>query len=419
MFKQIIPKIRKGNPRRIRGASFLRRVRFLRRSLPLTLIILSIEFFDELNYGVESAVLPALRDDLGLSYAQVGLLLGLPLVTSTLVEPALLLLGDTALRKRLVVGGGLAVSLSLLLVGVSSSFPAVLLAFILGYPASGAFVTLSLATLMDANPGREPHWMARWTAAGSLGNVAGPLIVAGGFALALGWRWIFFVLAALVLALTLLIWLRPFPSGTAHAKPEGTSSGERPAGAGSLRSLWNMLRNRRLLRWIILLELSDLLLDIFAGYMPLYFTDVVGASPAQAGLLLTLLMLTGLASDLALIPLLERVPGRTLVRASAALSIFIYAAWLAVPWPAAKIALLVLVSLSTLGWYPVLQGEAYASAPGQSGAVSAVSSMAGILKGGLVWLIGFAASQVGLPAAMWLLLLGPVSLALFMPRSDK
>jgi FSR family fosmidomycin resistance protein-like MFS transporter len=179
-----------------------------------------------------------------------------------------------------------------------------------------------------------------------------------------------------------------------------------------------MVRNKRLLRWIVLLELSDLLLDVFTGFVPLYFTDVVGATPAQAGLLLTLLMLTGLASDLALIPLLERIPGRTLVRASAALSVFVYAAWLVVPWPAAKIALLILVSLTTLGWYPVLQGEAYASAPGQSGAVSAFSSIAGALKGGLIWLIGFAASQAGLPAAMWLLLLGPVSLALFVPREE-
>jgi hypothetical protein len=131
---------------------------------------------------------------------------------------------------------------------------------------------------------------------------------------------------------------------------------------------------------------------------------------------LTLLMLTGLVCDVALIPLLERVPGRTLVRTSAALSIFIFAAWLVVPWTAAKIVLLVLVRASTIGWYPVLQGEAYASAPGQSGTVSAIGSTASALEGGLIWLIGLVASQAGLPAAMWLLLLGPVSLALWVPR---
>jgi hypothetical protein len=34
----------------------------------------------------------------------------------------------------------------------------------------------------------------------------------------------------------------------------------------------------------------------------------------------------------------------------------------------------------------------------------------------LAWLVGWVAGQAGLPAAMWLLLFGPVSLALFIPR---
>ena len=136
-------------------------------------------------------MLPALRADLGLTYAQIGLLLGLPAVIGTLIEPLLMLLGDTGSRKRLVVGGGLAIALSLLLVASARSFPVVLLAFSMSYPASGAFVSLSQATLIDLNPGREPQGMARWSVAGSFGNLLGPLLVAGGFALALGWRWVY------------------------------------------------------------------------------------------------------------------------------------------------------------------------------------------------------------------------------------
>ena len=74
-------------------------------------------------------------------------------------------------------------------------------------------------------------------------------------------------------------------------------------------------------------------------------------------------MLASLASDLLLIPLLERVPGRTVVRLSATASIFIYAAWLLAPWPLVKMVLLVAVRFSTIGWYQVLQGEAYAACP--------------------------------------------------------
>jgi Na+/melibiose symporter-like transporter len=63
--------------------------------------------------------------------------------------------------------------------------------------------------------------------------------------------------------------------------------------------------------------LSDLLLDVFTGYITLYFTDVVGISLVQASMVLSLVMLSGLASNLLLIPLLERFSGRAIVRVSA------------------------------------------------------------------------------------------------------
>jgi predicted MFS family arabinose efflux permease len=158
------------------------------------------------------------------------------------------------------------------------------------------------------------------------------------------------------------------------------------------------------------------MLDVLTGYLALYFTDVSGFNKAQASLLLSVLMLAGLISNIVLVPLLERVPGRTVVRTSAALVIPLYATWLLVPWAWAKIGLIILIKLVTLGWYEVLQGEAYASAPGRSGTVMAIHSVVGVIGGGIAWLVGWVAAQAGLPAAMWLLLLGPVCLVLFVPR---
>ncbi len=389
----------------------------LKRSLrgvgTLTLIFLLIEFFDELHYGASGAALPSLRTDLALSYAQVGLLLGLPGILNTFIEPAVLLLGDTRLRKWLVVGGGLIIAAGLVVIAGAGSFPLVLLAVVVIYPASGAFVSLAQATLMDLNPGREPHMMARWSVAGSLGNLAGPLLLAGGFAIGLGWRWAYAFLAILALVLALTVLPIHFPSrqrSTDHPTPGAAG------GLSSLaRGLWEALRNRRLLRWMVLLEASDLLLDIFTGYIPLYFTDVVSLSPAQVSLLLSLLMLCGLLSDILLIPLLERFPGRAVVRLSAGVVAALYAAWLLAPWLWAKIALVIVIKLTTLGWYQVLKGEAYAAAPGRSGTVGAISSVAGALSSGAAWFVGWVAAQLGLPVAMWLLLLGPLSLSLFVP----
>lgn len=372
-----------------------------------------IEFFDELHYAVDGAVLPSLRADLSLSYAQIGLLLGLPHLAGTIIEPFLLILGDTSLRKGLIAGGGVMVMTALLLISRAGAFPVLLAGFMISFPASGAFVTLSQATLMDRNPGREAHMMARWTVAGSLGNLAGPLLVAAILSLEMSWRWIFAGLALLALILTGSLIRQKLPSHSTSHKKIGDASGN------LARAFWRLLRTRSLLRWILLLQLSDLLLDVYVGYVALYFTDITGATPAQASLLLSALMATGLIMDLALIPLLERLPGRWIVRISAAASIPVFTAWLLVPWLWAKILLAIMIRVSTLGWYQVLQGEAYASVPGNSGTVMAISSLAGLAGGVMTWFIGWFAGLAGLSTAMWLLLAGPISLVLFVPSPQK
>jgi FSR family fosmidomycin resistance protein-like MFS transporter len=124
-------------------------------------------------------------------------------------------------------------------------------------------------------------------------------------------------------------------------------------------------------------------------------------------------MVAGLLAGLLLIPMLERIPGKKVLRISAVLALGVYAAWLAAPWLWAKVVLLAALPFATASWYPVLQGEAYAAAPGRSGTVMAVTSLAGLLGGALIWLVGWVAEAAGLPAAMALLLLGPVSLVLF------
>src|SRR4030042_2565985 len=188
-------------PTKILSKKFIILTSILRGATSLTFLFMLIEFFDELNYGVGNAALPAIRTDLGMTYVQVGLLLGLPGIINTFIEPVLMLLGDTRYRKHIMLGGGLAIVLSLVAIASANSFSLVLVAMVIGFPASGAFVSLSQATLMDLNPGREPHMMARSTVSGSVANLIGPLILAAGLALGFGWRWAYFGMAILCLIL--------------------------------------------------------------------------------------------------------------------------------------------------------------------------------------------------------------------------
>lgn len=144
------------------------------------LVLLTIEFLDEFVFGAREAAWPWIRAELGLGYAQIGMLLSLPSISSSVIEPFLGILGDTGRRRALVLGGGLAFALSLSLTAASQGFTLLLLSFVLFYPASGAFVSLSQATLMDSDPTRHEGNMARWALAGSLGVVTGPLALSAG-----------------------------------------------------------------------------------------------------------------------------------------------------------------------------------------------------------------------------------------------
>ncbi len=386
------------------------------RVIPLFLTFLLVEFYDEWTYSIGGAALPSLRLDLKLTYAQVGLMLGLPQVFKSVLEPAMMVLGDTGLRKKLIAGGGIVVAASCTLIATARVYPALLLGVILNHLAFSAFGTLSQVALMDAIPGRETQSMARWSFAGSLGNLTGPLFLAAGFALALGWRWIFYVEAVIALFLAALVWLKPMRSGL-HPVPSirNGSTAARDLALG----LWQAARTPVLLRWIFLGETADLLMDIFISYLPLYLTDIAGFTPAQASLLLSAYLLAALISDAVQIPILERFNGRKVLRFSAAVVIGLYVTWLAAPWAAAKIGLLLMISFGKLGWYSILSGEAYKSYPARPGTVRAVGSAGNLLNGGLVWAVGWAASRAGLAAAMWILLLGPLSLLLFAPAARQ
>ena len=106
---------------------------------------------------------------------------------------------------------------------MSQHFTLLLLSFMLFYPASGAFVSLSQATLMDIEPARHEHNMARWTFAGSVGVVAGPLALSAIVALGMGWRALFVAFAGLTLVLVALAWRFRFDKANPEVGQRQTS----------------------------------------------------------------------------------------------------------------------------------------------------------------------------------------------------
>lgn len=380
----------------------------------LVLIILLIEFMDEFVFGAREAAWPLIRDELGLTYLQIGVLLSAPNVVSSLIEPIIGVLGDVWKRRVLILGGGVVFGVTCVLVASSMSFWTLLLAFSLMYPASGAFVSLAQASLMDYEPDRHQQNMARWTFAGSVGVVAGPIALGAAVWLGLGWRGLFVVFGLLFFALVGLA--ARYPLG--HRDPVSAPSAARPD-VGFWQGMWDALgalRRRDVLRWLILLDFSDLMLDVLLGYLALYFVDVVGGTAVQAGIAVAVWSGVGLVGDFLMIPLLERVKGLAYLRWSVLTTLVLFPAFLLLPSLIGKIVLVGLIGLANAGWYSILQGKLYSAMPGQSGAVMTVSGVFGLVGQGLPFLIGAMAQYYGLNVAMWLLLLGPVVLIIGLPR---
>src|SRR4030095_3436545 len=132
---------------------------------------------DEILFGAREAAWPLIRNDLGLTYVQIGLLTTIPALFATVIEPTIGILGDTWKRRTLIVGGGIVFGLMSVLMALSNNFALLMVVTIAMFPASGAFVALSQVALMDHAPDRHEHNMARWTLAGSLGQVVGPVLL--------------------------------------------------------------------------------------------------------------------------------------------------------------------------------------------------------------------------------------------------
>jgi FSR family fosmidomycin resistance protein-like MFS transporter len=185
---------------------------------------------------------------------------------------------------------------------------------------------------------------------------------------------------------------------------------------GGFKGALAALRRREVLRWLVLLEFSDMMLDVLYGYLALYFADVAGLPAEQAALAVLVWLGVGLLGDFLLIPLLERVDGLAYLRWSVIAELILFPFFLLASFVWLKLVLVGLMGLFNAGWYAILKGRLYSSMPGQSATVMAVDNVSGLVGSLIPFGIGVLAQQLGLGVAMWALMLGPLALLIGLPR---
>jgi FSR family fosmidomycin resistance protein-like MFS transporter len=409
------------------------RARLARPGTAALLAALAAELVDELLDGTKGATLPLIRHDLALNYVQVGLLTAIPLIAGSLLElPMGVLSGSGLRRRRVILVGGLVFIAAIVAAGLARSFAVLVIALTAFFPASGAFVSLTQAALMDAAPGRQAQHMARWTLAGSAGAVAGPLLAAAVLAAGGTWRLAFVIVAVAAAG----AWAAVAVTGRARpgqpASGPGAGPAPEPGAAGGAsapehhengwpgwRPAVALVRHSGALRWLALLEVSDLLLDVLTAFLAIYLVAVVHASPTVAALGVAVRLGAGLAGDVILIRLLERLDSRRVLRASVVLALGLFPAFLLVTGIGPKLALLAALTLATAPWYPVLQAELYGSLPGHSGLAVSFSSAASLAGGLGPLVVGLLAQRLGLGWAMASLCVAPVAMLAVPSRRSR
>jgi FSR family fosmidomycin resistance protein-like MFS transporter len=218
------------------------------------------------------------------------------------------------------------------------------------YPASGAFVSLSQATLMDVEPAGRDLAMNRWTIAGGIGVLAGPAVVAASIGAGLGWRIPFVAMA--LLSACLVAGLRRMPDGSVDRELRATA-------AATLR----LLVRGPIVRRLLLLELADLQLDVMHVLLAVYLVDVAGTGAGEAALALGAVAAASLLGNVVLPTALRRMPGATYLRASATAAFLVYPAVIVAPGAPAKVAAAAGLGVLTCGWYPLLTASSTTSFP--------------------------------------------------------
>lgn len=147
-------------------------------TFPVLMALCAVHCFNDLLQSVVSAVYPMLKDDLNLSFGQIGLITLVYQIAASVFQPVVGLVFD----KRPYVGslpmGMVATSLGIILFAFSMSISAVLIGvFLVGLGSSTLHPEASRITSL-ASHGRRGFAQSVFQVGGNLGSSIGPLLVA-------------------------------------------------------------------------------------------------------------------------------------------------------------------------------------------------------------------------------------------------
>jgi FSR family fosmidomycin resistance protein-like MFS transporter len=245
----------------------------------------------DLPQGAIPALLPLFRSEYHLSYTQLGLIVLLANVSSSVIQPLFGILSDRVKMYWLMPAGTLVASAGMLLaVAAARQYPTVVAMIFLSGLGVAAFHPEGYKYAGLASGAGRATGMSYFSVGGNFGYGLGPLATT--VAIAVWGKYGIAYSLPLAIAASIMMWrvVSPWAAAGAHAelRSGGAAPARRPVRANAPRTA----------AWIVGLLVTFVVLRSWvqvgtASYIPLYFTGVRHMNATYAGILVSVFLAAG------------------------------------------------------------------------------------------------------------------------------
>ncbi len=365
-----------------------------------TLLLSAGHLFTDLNQGAMPALLPFFVAEYHLSYREAAGLVFAATIASSVVQPLFGRYADRSRAAWLMPAGVFLAGLGLALTGVVREYWLIALVLSVSGLGVAAFHPEAARSMNAAAGPRKATGMSVFSMGGTAGFALGPLLVTG-LMLAFGLRGtVLLAMPALGMALVLLSQLRVLPA----------LSFTRPYAVGGAVDAW---RPFGVLAAAIIIRSA--MFFGFSTFLPLYWLDVLGQTPAAAGSILSLWLGSGVIGSLIGGRLADRYGAQRVGLVTSLLIVPLIILFVLGQQPLVGALLLMVMSilLAAPGSGLMVLGQGYL--PNHVGVASGVTIGLSVSVGGATApLLGWLADNFGIPTALASLAVMPLAIAVLL-----
>jgi FSR family fosmidomycin resistance protein-like MFS transporter len=354
----------------------------------------------DIYQGALPAVLPFLKNELGLTYAAAGVILIMANITSSVLQPVFGFLSDKKEKAFLLPAGVLAAGVGFAFLSVPSTFLPVLLLVTLSGLGVAAYHPEGFKTAHFYTGPRAATGMSVFSVGGNVGMALGPIISIPVISY-LGFSALPMVMIPALVFAAVIIFRRKevaLPEHTEHVRQEGDG---KPGRAAHL-SLIMVVSIVVMRSWMQMGLLS---------YIPFYYIDYLKGDAVYAGKLISVFLLGGAVGTLAGAPLADLWGYKFYISLTMALAALTFPLiFLLEGFPVLLSMTLFWLGMVLVSTFSVTVVMSQKLLPRRLGIASGLTTGLAIGAGGIgVTLLGIVADRFGVPFALKSIFIFPVT----------